>query len=680
VNPTIPRLATALEDRYRLERELGAGGMATVYLAHDLKHDRDVAIKVLHPDLGAALGGERFLSEIRTTARLQHPHILPLLDSGEADGLLYYVMPLVTGETLRARLERERQLPIADAVRIAREVASALDYAHRQNVIHRDIKPENILLHDGSALVADFGIALAVQSAGGQRMTQTGLSLGTPSYMSPEQAMGERTIDARSDIYALGAVTYEMLIGDAPFTGSSVQAIVARVLTEKPQSMLTVRDTVPRVVERAVLTALAKLPADRFATAGEFAQALTERDDQSGGATMSAAAPAAGTADARRWRAAALMTAGVLAITGALAATGWLRRPSPGPVATFAIDVPEYATSTGSLAIAPDGSRFIYVTNDAGLLMRTLSDLTPKPVAGTGEAWSAVFSPDGQSAALVSGVPGALKVVPIGGGNARVLVPDSTYGRGVVWDGDWIYYLHGPAFARDLMRIPSGGGTPEFVARPDSTANALFYYWPQMLPGGKKMLLTVYPVTGTRSVGVLDLASKQVTLLAAGSFGRYALTGHVLVLQEDGTLQAARFDASTGTLRGAFSAVVDGVEVGEAPATPFTLSGNGTLVYNKAAAPRHVVRVSRADGREEFVDPEWRGNFGPPSLSPDGTQLAVSVKRGGREELWLRSLTSGTFSRLSADGTTNYRPSWTPDRLLVESTRPAHRISGPRRR
>ncbi len=172
--------------------------MATVYLAHDLKHDRDVAIKVLHPDLGAALDSERFLSEIRTTARLQHPHILPLLDSGEADGLLYYVMPLVTGETLRTRLERERQLPIADAIRIAREVASALDYAHRQNVIHRDIKPENILLHDGQAIVADFGIALAVQSAGGARMTQTGLSLGTPQYMSPEQAIGEKTIDARS--------------------------------------------------------------------------------------------------------------------------------------------------------------------------------------------------------------------------------------------------------------------------------------------------------------------------------------------------------------------------------------------------------------------------------------------------------------------------------------------------
>ena len=250
--------------------------MATVYLAHDLKHDRDVAIKVLHPDLGAALGGERFLSEIKTTARLQHPHILPLLDSGEADGLLYYVMPHVTGETLRARLERERQLPIEDALRIAREVADALGAAHAIGIIHRDIKPENILLQGGHALVADFGIALAVQSAGGQRMTQTGLSLGTPQYMSPEQAMGEKAIDARSDIYALGAVTYEMLLGEPPFTGPTVQTIVAKVLTERPTAPRAVRDTVPPGVEQAILKALAKLPADRFATAEKFADALAD--------------------------------------------------------------------------------------------------------------------------------------------------------------------------------------------------------------------------------------------------------------------------------------------------------------------------------------------------------------------------------------------------------------------
>ena len=230
--------------------------MATVYLAEDLKHGRRVAIKVLHPELSAVLGGDRFLGEIRVTANLQHPHILGLIDSGEASGLLYYVMPYITGESLRARLQRERQLPVADALRIAREVASALDYAHRQGVVHRDIKPENILLQDGAALVADFGIALAVHEAGGHRMTQTGMSLGTPAYMSPEQAMGEREIGPRSDVYALGAMTYEMLAGEPPFTGPNSQAIVAKVLTEQPPGLRAKRPTVSPGVETAILAAL----------------------------------------------------------------------------------------------------------------------------------------------------------------------------------------------------------------------------------------------------------------------------------------------------------------------------------------------------------------------------------------------------------------------------------------
>ncbi|MGH7710781.1 MAG: serine/threonine-protein kinase, partial [Gemmatimonadaceae bacterium] len=225
------RLSAALAGRYTIERELGAGGMATVYLAHDVRHDRQVAIKVLHEDLGATLGSDRFLAEIRTTAKLQHPHILPLLDSGEAAGLLFYVMPYVAGESLRDRLTREKQLPIEDAIRAASEVADALGAAHAHGIIHRDIKPENILLQRGHALVADFGIALAVQHAGGARLTQTGLSLGTPQYMAPEQAMGDKSVDHRADIYALGAVTYEMLVGDPPFTGSTVQAIVAKVMT-----------------------------------------------------------------------------------------------------------------------------------------------------------------------------------------------------------------------------------------------------------------------------------------------------------------------------------------------------------------------------------------------------------------------------------------------------------------
>ena len=230
----LAQLKASLADRYDIEREIGAGGMATVYLARDLRHDRHVALKLLNPELGAVLGVERFLAEIKVTANLQHPNLLPLFDSGEADGLLFYVMPYVEGESLRARLEREKQLPVDEAVRIAVAVANALDYAHSHGVIHRDLKPENILLQAGQPVVADFGIALAVSNAGGKRITQTGLSLGTPQYMSPEQATGDRVIDGRSDIYSLGAVTYEMLTGEPPHTGSTAQAIIARLLTDKP--------------------------------------------------------------------------------------------------------------------------------------------------------------------------------------------------------------------------------------------------------------------------------------------------------------------------------------------------------------------------------------------------------------------------------------------------------------
>jgi serine/threonine protein kinase len=237
--------------------------MATVYLVQDIKHDRKVALKVLRPELAAVIGAQRFLQEIKTTANLQHPHILGLIDSGETEHQLWYVMPFVEGESLRDRINREKQLPVADAVRLADEVASALDYAHRHGVVHRDIKPENILLHDGRVLVADFGIALAASKAGGSRMTETGMSLGTPQYMSPEQAMGEREISGRSDVYSLGCVLYEMLLGEAPFTGPTAQAIAAKVMTGEPAGLTAQRKTIPHPVEAAVLQALEKLPADR---------------------------------------------------------------------------------------------------------------------------------------------------------------------------------------------------------------------------------------------------------------------------------------------------------------------------------------------------------------------------------------------------------------------------------
>src|SRR5262245_20369043 len=310
------QLSNALRDRYRIEREIGSGGMATVYLAHDVRHERFVALKVLNPELGAVLGVERFLAEIRVTAHLQHPNLLPLFDSGEANGLLFYVMPFVEGESLRARLTREKQLPIADAVHIAASIAGALDYAHAHGVVHRDLKPENILMQAGQPLVADFGIALAVSNAGGARITQTGISLGTPQYMSPEQATGDRAIDRRSDVYSLGAMLYEMLTGDPPHTGSTAHAVIAKVLTDKPRPILLSRDSVPPHVAQAVEVALAKLPADRFASAGEFAQALAGRS-----VVVPAEALGVGrvlrrayASDARTWVAAAAVVVAAIAL------------------------------------------------------------------------------------------------------------------------------------------------------------------------------------------------------------------------------------------------------------------------------------------------------------------------------------------------------------------------------
>ncbi|MGQ0562479.1 MAG: serine/threonine-protein kinase [Gemmatimonadota bacterium] len=267
-------LNTGLAGRYVIDREIGAGGMATVYLAEDLEHHRTVALKVLRPELAAAFGKDRFLAEISVTANLQYPHLLPLFDSGEADNLLYYVMPFVDGESLRQRLERDPQLPVDDTIRIAIAVAGALDYAHRHGVVHRDLKPENILLQDREPVVSDFGIALAVSKAAGERITQTGFSLGTPQYMSPEQATADSPIDARSDVYSLAAVIYELLTGEPPHSGRTAQQIIARKLTETARPIRDTRPNVDARVEAAIAKGLEKLPADRWKTAHDFAEAL----------------------------------------------------------------------------------------------------------------------------------------------------------------------------------------------------------------------------------------------------------------------------------------------------------------------------------------------------------------------------------------------------------------------
>jgi serine/threonine-protein kinase len=333
------RLATALSRSYRLERELGQGGMATVYLAEDLKHKRQVAVKVLKPELGAVLGAERFVNEIRTTANLQHPNLLPLFDSGEADGFLFYVMPYVEGETLRARLEAEPQLPVDETVRLIALLAGALDFAHARGVVHRDLKPENILLQAGQPVIADFGIALAVAQAGGERVTQTGLSLGTPHYMSPEQAAGTPTVDARSDQYALGATAYEMLTGEPPHTGPTTPAIVARLMTERPRDIRATRPAVPAGVDAAIQRALEKSPADRFPSCGAFAEALAAgaRAPAATPGVTPNATPLAAASGARR-----LVIGAVLALIAVASIVGavikWGAPPGDPPDSALSVD------------------------------------------------------------------------------------------------------------------------------------------------------------------------------------------------------------------------------------------------------------------------------------------------------------------------------------------------------
>ena len=427
----LERLTAALEGRYKIERMLGEGGMATVYLADDLKHDRKVALKVLKPELGAIVGAERFLGEIKVTAKLQHPNILPLHDSGEADKLLFYVMPHVEGESLRERLDREKQLPENEAVKIVTEVADALDHAHRKGVIHRDIKPANILLSDGRPLIADFGIALAVSVAGGGRLTETGLSVGTPYYMSPEQASADRELGTTSDVYSLGCVLYEMLVGDPPHVGSNAQAVLAKILTDVPTAPHAVRPTVPAHVDAAIRKALEKLPADRFTSAGEFGSALGDESFTYRARTRTATAltgrasgpPTAATVQPWHRDRRLLASAMVGATMTALAAWGWLSRPPiPEPGVPMRLEVTGLDLTAGGrsarFAISPDGRWIVSVHTEDGLdyalYIRSADDTEWQRLPNTERAHFPTFSPDGQSVAFQA--DGAISRVPITGG------------------------------------------------------------------------------------------------------------------------------------------------------------------------------------------------------------------------------------------------------------------------
>jgi serine/threonine protein kinase/Tol biopolymer transport system component len=677
------RLAGSLSEHYVLQRELGRGGMATVYLARDVKHDRLVALKVLDPDLGAVLGAERFLSEIRVTANLQHPNLLPLFDSGATDGLLWYVMPYVEGESLRARLDRERQLPMDTAVHIAVSIAGALDYAHKHSVIHRDLKPENILLQHGEPVVADFGIALAISNAGGQRVTQTGLSLGTPQYMSPEQATGDRVIDARSDIYSLGAVTYEMISGEPPHLGTTAQAIIARLMTETPRALSVIRPSVPEHVDEAVQRALEKLPADRFNTAREFADALR-------GATSSSTTVRSSRRNSARPRtsrfvrvalAASIISAMILAVLLGRA----LSRPEPAPV-RFVLDVPAdqrlQIANGSSVSLSPDGRTVAYVASrrdgsGRGIFVRRLDSLVAHPLPGGEGGIAPLFSPDGRFLAFRNTKD--LRRVPLAGGPPELLYNLLAW-NGFGWgtDGDLLLSVD-----NNVWKIGARGTRTRLTTLDTARLEAL-HAGPWQLTDdviGFSIFTRKEGVLSS-SIGVARIGDKtHVDLGLSGDTPLAYVDGHLLYSGSAGSLLAVPFDARHLKVTGSPIALVDSIMWIFAGGLQANVAANGTFAYIQGSAggklavldPRGAMIAETSEIRE----------YRSAALSPDGSRVVFTLSPPAAagesrvaSDIWLWDIASRTMNRLTTDGGT--APTWFADGKRIAFLRTADKgiVSG----
>ena len=685
---TPARLTTALADRYRIERELGQGGMATVYLAEDLKHKRRVAVKVLKPELAAVLGAERFVQEITTTAALQHPHILPLFDSGSADGFLYYVMPFIDGETLRSKLDRETQLGIDEAVRIATNVADALDYAHRHGVIHRDIKPENILLHDGRPMVADFGIALAVSAAAGGRMTETGLSLGTPHYMSPEQATAEKEITARSDVYSLGSVLFEMLTGNPPHVGASAQQVIMKIVTEEAAPVTKLRKSIPPNVAAAVAKALEKLPADRFDSAKAFAEALGNPayTRPIGGSTVAAAGPAA-----TWWRRVALVAGSALLACAALAmwALGrsvnppttvrhWnLVLPDSAPLDYFAPSF--YGEGQPALTIARGGDRIAFVARRGGttvLYYRRLDDDASHVLAGTEGASQPFFSPDGEWVGFFAG--GELKKVSVAGGSPVVITRVGA-ARGAVWATDG-HILFADRDARSLLSVPaSGGTTSDRLSAPQDRL-----YWPSLLPGEEWVVgssdsrrLVLWSLKNGRGLvlgagGLVPVESSDTASLLTGTYPRYVASGHLVYLVGN-TLMALPFDPKRLRVMGPPAPVMQAVRrEGWDGGGQYDVAADGTLLFAAGAdAAKSVPVWVEHSGRIADSLPVPPGDYFNIYASGDGRRVALSsYQPTGEKTLSILDVDRGIFQELRLGGSVRFGAWWPGGKAAVITLQP----------
>jgi serine/threonine-protein kinase len=650
------RLSAAVADRYRIERELGSGGMATVYLAQDLKHDRKVALKVLKPELAAVLGAERFVVEIKTTAALQHPQILPLFDSGTADGFLYYVMPFIDGETLRTKLDREKQLSVGEAVKIATEVANALDYAHRHGVVHRDIKPENILLHEGRPVVADFGIALAVSAAAGGRMTEPGLSVGSPHYMSPEQATAVKQITARSDIYSLASVLYEMLAGEPPHSGGWAQQVIMKIVTEEAQPLTRRRKSVPKNVEATVAQALEKLPADRFETAAKFAEALRDPHFTTRTVQPPVVRPDAAGTPVARWLAG-------LGLLAAGAAVGWLLHPSraslSSSVTRFTIPVPGGLDGEGifpMLSVSPDGRSVVYF--QGGTLYRQRLDRDAPESLGTFSMGCCPQFVDSGRSVLVGNATrfgGELRVVSLSGG-LIVNAASRSLGEDII-RSEWL--------RPGVSRRRDGDTAWKLITKPDSGGAVAAYMWPQQLEGGQSVLYTIMGPSGMwhdARIVLEDLTSGERTTVAnEGTYGRYVPTGHVVYIRDDGTVEAVPFDLRRRRVTGRAFTVAEGVQTGYwGGAGSFAISDSGTFAYVRGSNWQ-LHQLTWVDRQGKVV-----GHVGEPitaegvKLSPD-ERYAVTYVASPKADIFRFDVATGEPRRLTFDPETEDIPVWSRD-------------------
>jgi Tol biopolymer transport system component len=669
----VARLATALADRYRLERELGQGGMATVYLAEDLKHRRPVAIKVLRPELAAVLGADRFVQEITTTAALQHPHILPLFDSGSADGFLYYVMPYVEGETLRTKLDREKQLGIEEGVRITTEVADALDYAHRHGVIHRDIKPENILLHDGRPMVADFGIALAVSAAAGGRMTETGMSLGTPHYMSPEQATAEKEITGRSDVYSLASVLYEMLAGQPPHLGGSAQQIIMKIIAEPVAVVTTLRKSVPPNVAAALARALEKLPADRFESAKAFAEALQNpafhlAESGAAGAPDSAAFAAHGW----RGRLRDPLFVGVFVVAVAAIAALLARRAPPVPSALppirFVLTTSDSAKPLDNDvwpgAISPDGGTVVYtaVAPDGQPMFYSLhtNELEAHPVPGTADAYEPYFSPDGTWLAFEQ--RGEERKVRLDGSTPVTITGGGVEQNGAAWTLGGQIVIGSFGSFQGLSHVSAGGGAAVALTRVDSARGERQHVWPIATPNPNVVVFTVwYGGLESSKLAAAALDDGHVIPLGVSGIRPLAvLDGHLVYVQVDGSVMAVPLDLRYERVTGAPVPVHDRVGVNHAlnGNSEIYVSSGGALLTGNAGSSGRLVWLSR-DGTTRPAVPEAR-DYTWNAPSPNGQRIAAVVSDNQGSDVYIWDATVSTFSRLTTAGAVS-SVAWTRD-------------------